>query len=529
MSFSDLVVIRESLLPLLRAIGIPTAPQLRALCHNQHQLHVDCSVQLREGTVFVLEPLSSRSLPTLRVEHAAIRGHLQATWATPAAQLPNLCLLSTSKENTPSHHNFKRNVNGHFSANVGILSIGITVPLMKLFRHLIETSKILAKNKNPAKPTTLFTVADTNVPVIESSFCQPSNMWQFVQELVGQLTVLQKEALQTNARPTEGNVSAAVPSRVSLSRPSSAGSAHSRSIRSVIADYSCSPRNITAHHSSPPAVSSVPHNNTFSHDSSTSEVAIQMEQVDAPLATSPASQSPMDTSGGDFVSSDEMQLLHRASSSILAPTTSLDANVASQTPEWLTDTLPLQQTLDTPPSQLSHSIFGLLRLDSFSITLQVETSTTSLRLAGETTITTILLITIYLIIIGITGSFDSRQLATCSDSLPAYLSVIATITTTQLGISDRALTERCAAISHVLNFEYCTCVSSEMLRLVFQPIHCSVGLSNSCLLPKATYRCLLKMQGSKLVVKQPPVLVHKRFQQLLPTFTQIYQDVFSPT
>lgn len=70
---------------------------------------------------------------------------------------------------------------------------------------------------------------------------------------------------------------------------------------------------------------------------------------------------------------------------------------------------------------------------------------------------------------------------------------------------------------------------SEMVTLVAQPIHCSVGLSNSRLLPVATYRCLLKMLGSKLVVKQPPVLVHKRFQQLLPAFTQIYQDVFSPT
>lgn len=68
-----------------------------------------------------------------------------------------------------------------------------------------------------------------------------------------------------------------------------------------------------------------------------------------------------------------------------------------------------------------------------------------------------------------------------------------------------------------------------MLRLVSQPIHCSVGLSNSHLLPVATYRCLLKVQGCKLVGKQPPVLVQKRFQQLLPTFTKIYQDVLSPT
>lgn len=394
-SFGNVVVIRESLLPLLKAIGIPTAPQLRALCHNQHQLHLDCSVQLREVTVFVLEPFSSRSLPALRAEHAAVRGHLQANWATPTTQRPNLCLLFSNTENTP--HSSKKNINGYFSANVGILSVGITVPLMKLSRHLIETSRVLAQNQRPTKSTTLFTVADTNAET-DRVFHQPPDMWQFVQELVGQLTALEEEALQASVRQTEGSVSEAGPSRVSLSRPSPAESAHSRSIRSIVADYSCSPRNITASsptpcHPSLPAVSTVPLHTTTSHDSSASEVAIEMEQMEAPLATSPASQSPMDTSGGDFPSSDEVQLLsgsQRISSSILAPTTSLDASAASQAPEWLNDTAPLQQTLGTPLSQLSHSIFGLLRLDSLSFTLQVESSTTSLRLAGETYLTTIL-------------------------------------------------------------------------------------------------------------------------------------------
>lgn len=381
MSFTNVVVIRESLIPLLKAIGTPTAPQLRALCHNQHQFHLDCSVQLREGTVFVLEASSSRSLPALRVEHAAVRGHLQANWATPATQLPNLCLLSSTTENT-SPHSSKRNINGLFSANVGILSVGITVPLMKLSRHLIETSRILAQNQKPTKPTTLFTVADNNAET-DAAFHQPSDMWHFIQELVGQLTALQEEALQASVRQTEAG-----PSQISLSRPSPAESAHSRSIRSVIADYSCSPKNITASslppcHPSPPSVPPLPLHTTTSHDSSTSEVAIQMEQVEAPLATSPASQSPLDTSGGDFPSSDEIQLLSR-SQRILPPTTSLDASVASQAPEWLNDTGPLHQTLGTPLSQLSHSIFGLLRLDSLSFTLQVESSTTSLRLAGET-------------------------------------------------------------------------------------------------------------------------------------------------
>ena len=71
------------------------------------------------------------------------------------------------------------------------------------------------------------------------------------------------------------------------------------------------------------------------------------------------------------------------------------------------------------------------------------------------------------------------------------------------------------------------CVCSEVVRVEAQPVHCSLGLSSSALLPVATYRCLLRAAGVKAVVKQPPVLVQKRFQQLLPAFSQIYHDVFS--
>ena len=106
---------------------------------------------------------------------------------------------------------------------------------------------------------------------------------------------------------------------------------------------------------------------------------------------------------------------------------------------------------------------------------------------------------------------DSRQLpGATGGGIPSYLSVVATVKTTQLGASDKTLAD------------------SELLQLVAQPIHCALSLNTSHTLPMATYRCLLKMQGCKLVVKQPPVLVHKRVQQLLPAFTNMYHDVFSP-
>lgn len=394
MLFGDVVVIRESLLPLLKAIGIPTAPQLRVLCHNRQQLEVDCSLQLREGIVYVLEPMSSRTIPAFKLKQSVIRGHLQANWdSLSSAQSSALSLLSaaTGESETSS----KRSVSCHFSAQAGVISVGVTEPLLKLCRHMSQSSQRLSHSPPQTAPVTASpTNEDTDWAAPHT---QPSSLWQFSQDLVSQIAALQKEALQGVTRQPDE------PSRISLSRPSSAVSAHSRSVRTVlVADCSPSPRDITVtnnsalteatHQPSPSvAASSLPHrhhDHSLSCGSSLSEVAIEMEQVDASLATSPTSQSPLDTSGGDLASSDDMQLSsgsHRAPTSSLPPTSSsLDpAPGGSQGPEWLADTPPLRHILQIPHSHLSHSIFGLLRLDSVSFAFHVETCTTSLRLAGE--------------------------------------------------------------------------------------------------------------------------------------------------
>jgi hypothetical protein len=473
-SFQKMVIIRESLLPLLTAISVSIGPQLRVLCHNKRLLQVDCSIQLREGTVCVAEATSSPTLPAFQLEQVSMQGHLLASHDFPtSSQPPSFLLLSRSTaEGGPEGNS---SVRGNFIAQAGIVSVGITEPLMKLSRHLIETSKNISHSPPPtAKPPSRESG--------ESSGGLPSGLWDFAQRLVEELATLQSE-----------------PPRVSLSRPSSASSVHSRSVRAVIADLSHSPRNINIsspteapHPLSPPTEppSSLPCG--LSLDSSSSEVPTAADHVTT-TPTSPASQSPLDTSGADLPSSDDV---HLSSGSRHKPPTpppiSTEPPQPSETVDWVPDVSPLYHVLQTPPTQLSHSLFGLLRVDLVSVNLNVETSTSSLRLAG------------------ITGSVDSCKLSTAAERLhlwPSYLSLMATVKTTQLAISDRSL---------------------DIVRLVSQPIHFSVGLSNSSLLPLPSYRCLLKMLGCQLVVKQPPVLVHKRVQQLLPAFTRIYQDVFSP-
>ena len=68
---------------------------------------------------------------------------------------------------------------------------------------------------------------------------------------------------------------------------------------------------------------------------------------------------------------------------------------------------------------------------------------------------------------------------------------------------------------------------SDLALLSAHPIYCSTSICNSNLQPMPTYRCLMKLTGLELDVKQSPVKMHKRFQQLHPAFTKIYKDVFA--
>ena len=368
-SFGKLVTLRESLLPLLKAMGVSAHPQLRAPCHNKRLLRLDCSVQLREGTVFVMEPLSSATVPTLQLENISARGDFLVSWDLPASPEPPSLLLLCDGNSAVSASSVKSSIQGHMSGQAGVVSVGVTEPLLRLSRHLLETSKVLSHNlPSQTNPST-----DGTWENPAPGLAQPSEMWRFSQELVRQLAALQVAAVQ---QP-----------QVSFSRPSSAASVHSRSVRAT--DNVHSPRNTHSsegsHHVSPPAAVASSLQSRLSTDSSSFEAGATADQPTTP--TSPASQSPLDTSGADLPSSDDMHLSSGShnhepvSSSLSADPAETSVNSQSAV-EWVPDVAPLQHVLQTPPTQLSHSIFGLLRIDSVSVSFHVESSTSFLRLAG---------------------------------------------------------------------------------------------------------------------------------------------------
>ena len=109
-----------------------------------------------------------------------------------------------------------------------------------------------------------------------------------------------------------------------------------------------------------------------------------------------------------------------------------------------------------------------------------------------------------------TAEESGSQAQSKSEVLPTYLSIAATLKKSCLRVSDRGLPD------------------SDLVLFSALPIYCSLGICNSSLQPVPTYRCLLKLSGIELDVKQSPVKMHKRFQHLMPAFTKIYNEVFAP-
>ena len=147
--------------------------------------------------------------------------------------------------------------------------------------------------------------------------------------------------------------------------------------------------------------------------------------------------------------------------------------------------------LSFPSSQVLFSVYGLLRIKAFEAGVQIETTRASV------------------LVEGVSGCVDVRKATKELEEL--YLSAAATIQKSSLVLSDRGLPE------------------SEVLSFKAQPVYVSAGMCGCVCggMELPTYRCLVKVRGVELSVPQSPVIIHRRYQALMPSFTAIYQDVFA--
>ena len=435
-----------------------------------------------------------------------------------------------------------------------------------------------APNLAPPQPPTVWPT-DGDMPDFGEVPAQPQvvNIWEFSQSLVQQLSQLEQENIpQLTESPQKEKVEPRAESEPLSNQPAPSSSPiSSKPIR--ISSYPHSPRYPRARMSpvgksptskasfqvaptvDPPSDSSESgvgapgkqfhrgHRRALSSTSNVSAmsgeaVAICIEDTDSQVPTegvflmSPDEQAgALDTYCGDVEDTTDSQHV-MSSDEVVSSTptrrTFIDPSVLARSdlgimrsavvPGMGDHTYPLVKSLKLTETELLFTVFGLLKINRIHFDLQVETTRASLELCGiSASVDTRKAATTsqsFTSIVGSLPQMDSQSTAeegasqtqSTSEVLPTYLSIAATLKKSCLRVNDRGLPD------------------NDLVLFSALPIYCSLGICNSSLQLVPTYRCLLKLSGIELDVKQSPVKMHKRFQHLMPAFTKIYEDVFAP-
>ena len=579
--FTSMVVLRESLLLFLLCAGVKVGPQLRTLCHNSAEYFADFSVELKEALVFVSNTVprdakiapQQTDTPAVLLEHISLNGCVKYSTESANANSPYLSLLLQNTD--PALLLFPSKPTVNVSCNCSISVDGITAnlsaPFLKLGRHITETARFralvrkatLADSLVTPKPPTEVTaefVEGEGIDEVDSPMhaAASNSMWHFVQNLISNLREIEQATLPalthtaaaaatgaltptstgggfSNVKITEFSHSPKYPrsSQIQPPRQHQLDSKLSLPVLDLTSDSSAresrQQRPLKSSHGRKRHLSTSSNSLASSGDDA---VAIEVDGL-VPGSSPPVSGlhlvattspeeivSTQDTYGGDTTDSPNVlssdneggQSMDRSrAESLLSPEARIPA-FPSVVPSK-DQTFPVSRSLALAETELLFSVFGLLKIGSVTFNFQIETTKASLKL-GE-----------------ISGSVDARKAAavpsllsplkthaTATDdlekpflqeSLPTYLSLAATVKKTLLKIDELGLSD------------------IELARFSALPIYCSIGICNSNIQAVPTYRCLLKMSGVELDMKQSPVIVHKRYLHLMPAFRKIYYDLFS--
>ena len=583
LQYSSLVILREALLPFYLMSGLQVDPQLRTLCHNSAEYFFDLTVEVREVTVFVCKNIDIKSAspipimtsqlvssnPSLIGEQLAVSGCVryctspQLGWARrskcitllkPSSYQEQRSSMKESSSQEEGGEENKTNISCKCCISLDNLNSTVTTPLLKLTRHMTETARFRAKLRKEAKiraedlvPTPRPPLGDdeidcrvplvcveNSVGAIPLATVRPSMAERFAQNLVHKFVSLEQDVVNLPQAKDSGNAT-----------PTSTSSTNVR-----ILEYVRSPKVQKSQAVTPAQDTSKPSTpigytllegsgggpirfsdqrrlSTASNTSKSSreEVAVTIEEVDTPPDhahnnnTSPEEVlSTQDTYGEDTT-----DLLSSDVEGDTAKTRKQRVKVRTRTKDASSRKVPIDigHTHHHSPlkvfllseGELLYSIFGLLRINRIGCDVQIETTRLSLELnaisAAVDVRKSLPAARPHSLSQQRTPSVDELDQLLHFDLLPTYLSVSATLRKSLIRVNDRGLPE------------------SDILLFSALPVYGSVGVVNHTHQKVPIYRCLLKFAGLDVDIKQSPVRVHRRYQQLLPAFTKIYNDVFA--
>ena len=534
----SLAMLRKCLHPLFSAAGIKLRQQPQEVPPFKYKFSLDFTLEMREGTLFVLDYLqpssgsaflhtkSTATTPAIFLEQLLLHGSVEHTSELeprsssaiqPTLLLPGPVLAPRTKVGVLSD----------CCAAVETVHVVVNTPLLKLAKHVSFTGKFRRKLRKQEKlisedevltPCPPPISSPTPVPVVEEKHVTKFAMTAVreISSFGGQFVPPQLTAKMVTSRVSSPDSHVKLMDYVESPRPPKT--------HSHVAFDSNLPRQ---HSSTGSGIGQgVPLVSTFQSSSSLSSVDAARpsprENVSIFLddATSPEDHmSTMDTYGED--TADSLHVLSSDNDEVRAttgklehkthtPLTSHNAAVPTVSPQVPMQNISLSPTrgLFLPQNNLLFSVFGLLKCSRVQCELQVETTKAVLKLtdlsASVDTRNATTLCTTHDTSSAI-GSAPSLSLL--SEVLPTYLSITATLKNTAVRLNDRGLPE------------------SDLVQINLLPMYVSIGINN-CRPSVPSYRCLLKLTALNVDVKQSAVKVHKRFQQLMPAFTNIYNEIF---
>ena len=573
-SFSSLVVLREALLPFFVLSGLQIEPQLRTLCHNSAEYLLDLTIEMREVTAFVcksidlvssssspvLSHLTSSGSPTLIGEQLALSGCVRYCTSPQTGRVQRsqrITLLKPSfdelrresKRETNSEN--KTNISCKFCVSLENLNSTVTTPLLKLSRHMTETARFRTKVRKQALTRAEDLVAtprpdldeevEPRVIVVEESVDsgergledggQISAVEQFANGLIDYLSRLEHEALphvkESGAATPTSTTGSGINMRVfEYSRSPKVSKSLATGAASAVGETEAGRLAVPTGYGQPDGWNGKVKMRRMSTGSNSSnisgnDIAIHMEGVYTPPDHTHNNTSPeevlstQDTYGDDttdmFSSDAERERAKRRRHRVKVK--SHDPDDASidgpQSVDGHTHFSPIK-VFSMSEGELLYSVYGLLKVNRVGCEVKIETTKMSLELSAISAAVDVRKsLTPVKPVHQRSPSVDELDQLLHFDLLPTYLSVSATLRKSLIRINDRGLPE------------------NDILLFSALPVYVSVGVLNHTHQNLPTYRCLLKFAGLELDIRQSPVKVHRRYQQLLPAFTKIYNDVFA--
>ncbi len=462
----SLLALREAMLPLLAEAGLKVTPQLRPVCHNKDLFLGEVGVALKEISVFVTSPSHLHSSHTRHIDTPVlITKHIdvRSSMKYTTETTPSEPHLLLLPSNTAAEDIPSAKINLSSNCIVSVEGISLTVTT-----PLLKLGRHMMETaRYRSHVTRLMEICkedNLTTPCPENYRPRPPPF-----ELPDESFIFTSRIISFAKTVTS----------IVDSQEVKSDSCHNVLSSPMVTVQSPSTSKLSSPQEEPSRQLLRPQSPSSSITSD--DIAIAMENPTFADALS-------DTLGSD--TPDSLRATRDNSLKLLNPKTctSIMTPKVSATKDHTSSVV---RCLSLLPSQLLFSVYGLLRIKAFEVGVQIETTRASV------------------LVEGVSGCVDMRKATKeLEEPLSLYLSAAATIQKSSLVLSDRGLPE-----------------SEVVLSFKAQPVYVSAGMCGGVELP--TYRCLVKVRGVELSVPQSPVIIHRRYQALMPSFTAIYQDVFA--